>query len=159
MELVRATEENHAAIEELMHIFYSEKEHAGIMDLKTIPTAVKRATALACKGVYIFLLRSRKTGENAGYMLGTSLYSNEYGGFLFFLDEFMIHPKLRGCGAGTTALDALQKWARKNGFVGIALETTKTNAPARRFYARHGFVESERIHMLTLWAQESHADA
>lgn len=155
MELIRATEAEHSAIEELMRIFYSEKEHAGMMPLEAVHGAVKKAAGLAHRGVYMFVLRLRETGENVGYMFGASVYSNEYGGFIFFLDEFMIHPDHRGHGSGAKAIRALRDWAWENDFVGVTLETTKTNAPARRFYARHGFVESDRVHMLTLRARES----
>lgn len=155
MELIQVTEAEHPILENLMHVFYSEKEHAGLMPLETIPEAIKRAVRLTHKGVYIFLLRSREHGEDVGYMFGSAVYSNEYGGFLFFLDEFMILPGYRGHGSGSKAIHALQAWAKENDFVGITLETTQTNTSARRFYTRHGFTESKRVHMHTLWPQKS----
>lgn len=155
MELIRVTEAEYPTLEELMCIFYSEKEHAGMMPLEAIPGAIKQAAGFAHRGVYMFLLRSMETGTSVGYMFGASVYSNEYRGFIFFLDEFMIHPAYRSHGFGAKAVSALKKWVRENDFVGIALETTKTNAAARRFYTRHGFTVSDRVHMLAVWAQKS----
>lgn len=51
----------------------------------------------------------------------------------------------RGLGVGTTMLTHLLAVARERGFSRISLETGSNEpfAPARRLYARHGFVECE----------------
>ncbi len=57
-----------------------------------------------------------------------------------WLDHLFIAPELRGTGIGTVLLD-LVKSLRPDGF---SLWVFESNAGARRFYERHGFVELER---------------
>ena len=57
-----------------------------------------------------------------------------------WLDSLYVRPDLTGHGIGTVLLD-LAKGLRPDGF---ALWVFETNVAARRFYARHGLVETER---------------
>ncbi|MFJ7955014.1 GNAT family N-acetyltransferase [Streptomyces sp. NPDC096319] len=56
------------------------------------------------------------------------------------LDQLYVDPPWRGRGIG----DRLVELAKQRRAAGLALWTFQVNAPARRFYERHGFVEAER---------------
>lgn len=56
-----------------------------------------------------------------------------------WIDHLYIHPDFQGRGLGTALLHDAQRGA--NGAFGLQLWTFQANAGARRFYARHGFVE------------------
>lgn len=55
------------------------------------------------------------------------------------LEHLYVAPELRGQGLG----DELVTLAKQRRPAGLELWTFQTNGPARRFYARHGFVEVE----------------
>ncbi|MFE0648008.1 GNAT family N-acetyltransferase [Streptomyces sp. NPDC059534] len=55
------------------------------------------------------------------------------------LDQLYIDPPWRGRGIG----DRLVELAKERRTDGLALWTFQVNAPARRFYERHGFVAAE----------------
>lgn len=57
-----------------------------------------------------------------------------------WLDDLYVAPEHAGAGIGTMLLD-LAKAQRPHG---LGLWVFEINAPARAFYARHGFVEVER---------------
>ncbi|MEU6626539.1 GNAT family N-acetyltransferase [Streptomyces litmocidini] len=56
------------------------------------------------------------------------------------LDQLYVDPPWRGHGIG----DRLVELAKQRRATGLALWTFQVNAPARRFYERHGFVAAER---------------
>ncbi|MGW0532750.1 N-acetyltransferase family protein [Streptomyces sp. NPDC003032] len=56
------------------------------------------------------------------------------------LSQLYLAPQWRGHGIG----DRFVALAKERSPEGLALWTFQVNAPARRFYARHGFVEAER---------------
>ena len=51
-----------------------------------------------------------------------------------------VHPSLRGSGAGDLLVEAVLGWATDVKATSIRLCVTDGNEPARRLYARHGFV-------------------
>ncbi|MGA5870489.1 GNAT family N-acetyltransferase [Streptomyces cinereoruber] len=55
------------------------------------------------------------------------------------LDQLYVDPPWRGRGVG----DRLVDLAKRRGPAGLELWTFQVNAPARRFYERHGFVAAE----------------
>ncbi|MFF8836884.1 GNAT family N-acetyltransferase [Streptomyces sp. NPDC015130] len=55
------------------------------------------------------------------------------------LDQLYIDPPWRGHGIG----DRLVELAKQRSAAGLTLWTFQVNAPARRFYERHGFVAAE----------------
>ncbi|MFI6940865.1 GNAT family N-acetyltransferase [Streptomyces sp. NPDC050418] len=56
------------------------------------------------------------------------------------LEQLYLDPAWRGKGLG----DRFVALAKSRSPEGLSLWTFQVNAPARRFYARHGFVETER---------------
>ena len=53
-----------------------------------------------------------------------------------YVDRLYVHPASQRRGAG----EALLAWARARSPQRLRLHTHQQNAPARRFYERHGFV-------------------
>jgi len=72
--------------------------------------------------------------ERDGAVVGYLLIHNDW------LDHLFVDPDALGEGIGSVLLD-LAKSLRPDGF---CLWVFESNAPARRFYARHGLVELER---------------
>ena len=53
--------------------------------------------------------------------------------------DIRVVPTARGRGVGGAILNAVEAWARTRGAHSLEVETQDINAPACRFYARHGF--------------------
>jgi GNAT superfamily N-acetyltransferase len=56
------------------------------------------------------------------------------------LAAMWVAPAARGTGAADALIAAVVGWARSAGAGGVRLWVVPTNGPARRVYARHGFV-------------------
>jgi GNAT superfamily N-acetyltransferase len=52
-----------------------------------------------------------------------------------------VAPESRGDGIGSALIDAVEGWARGEGYTGIGLGVTTTNEPAVRLYERKGFAD------------------
>lgn len=57
----------------------------------------------------------------------------------------LLDPAARGRGLGGLLLGAVVDWARAAGLHKVELQVWPHNAPARRLYRRHGFVEEGRL--------------
>jgi GNAT superfamily N-acetyltransferase len=57
-----------------------------------------------------------------------------------YVFQMWVAPRCRGLGLGARLLDALLKWARETGAQSVRLGVTCGDSPARRLYARAGFV-------------------
>jgi ribosomal protein S18 acetylase RimI-like enzyme len=86
----------------------------------------------------VWLIRSGS--ETAGYVVLTLCYSVELGGRYAFVDELFVAGEFRGRGIGSAALRLVAAEARALGVRALSLEVTRSNATARRLYARNGFV-------------------
>ncbi len=73
--------------------------------------------------------------------------STAEGGPVCWLEDMVVRPDRRGNGLGSRLLQHAIDYARTHGFNRITLLTDSINAGAIRFYARHGFVESEMTAM------------
>jgi len=63
------------------------------------------------------------------------------GGPRLWIYDIEVRPEARGRGVGRAALEALEDWARSEGFEQIGLHVFGANATARRLYARMGYAE------------------
>jgi GNAT superfamily N-acetyltransferase len=86
----------------------------------------------------VWLIRSGS--ETAGYVVLTLCYSVELGGRYAFVDELFVARSVRERGVGGAALQLVAAEARAMGVRALSLEVTRSNATARRLYARNGFV-------------------
>jgi ribosomal protein S18 acetylase RimI-like enzyme len=105
-----------------------------------LTSAGKRALKVLCDGSphgLAFIVERDKIA--IGYVAIGLGFSIEYGGIDAFLDEFYIDQTHRGAGAGTAALQALAKIARKMKIKAMHLEAMDANERAGRLYERMGF--------------------
>lgn len=134
------------SVVELMGLYYSE-------DLGyTLPAEQARATlqALAnspATGALYVAEAPSAPGPLAGYALVIRYLSNEYGGFVGYLDEFFLRPEARRQGHGSRLLTGLIDVAANSGLTALWLEAEPHNQAAQRLYARHGFAPSPRVFM------------
>lgn len=73
--------------------------------------------------------------------------STAEGGFVLLLEDLVVHQDHRGQGYGSRLLDHAVEFAKSKNFMRITLLTDLPNEPVKRFYLRHGFVESGMIPM------------
>jgi GNAT superfamily N-acetyltransferase len=77
--------------------------------------------------------------------------STAEGGPVCWLEDMVVRHDQRGSGLGSQLLSHATEYARVQGYSRITLLTDRANSNARRFYARHGFEESEmttlRLHL------------
>lgn len=84
----------------------------------------------------------------AGYLLAVFMFSLEHGGMMAEIDEFFVLPECRSCGTGAALLAAAEQELGTVGMVRLQLQLGTDNAPARRFYERHGFQERAGYELL-----------
>lgn len=78
--------------------------------------------------------------ETVGYVVLTLSFSIELGGRYAFVDELFVARGFRGRGVGRAVLRLVAAEARALGVQALSLEVTRSNAVAKRLYARNGFV-------------------
>jgi GNAT superfamily N-acetyltransferase len=76
--------------------------------------------------------------------------STALGGRVAVLEDMIMHPEWRGCGAGSKLLLAAIDLCKTHGCRRITLLTDGSNQGAQRFYARHGFSPSPMLPMRLL---------
>jgi ribosomal protein S18 acetylase RimI-like enzyme len=88
------------------------------------------------------ILVARSGEEIVGMVSLLFTISTAEGGPVCWLEDMVIKPEQRSSGLGSRLLSAAIDHAHTHGFLRITLLTDVTNAAAKRFYQRHGFVES-----------------
>lgn len=73
--------------------------------------------------------------------------STALGGRVVLLEDLVVRPERRGCGAGSMLLRGAVDFAASAGCRRITLLTDRVNEPAQKFYMRHGFKLSEMVPM------------
>lgn len=86
------------------------------------------------------------TGNVIGYAILINYWSNEYGGFIKFIDEIFIEKAYRSKGIGTQFLHFLMH-KKYQSAVAFALEVMPNNDRALRLYQQLGFVLDGRHHL------------
>lgn len=76
--------------------------------------------------------------------------STALGGMVAILEDMVALPEFRNRGAGSLLLNEAISFARSQGCLRITLLTDNLNEGAKRFYARHGFIESAMVPMRLL---------
>ncbi|WNV87925.1 GNAT family N-acetyltransferase [Umezawaea sp. Da 62-37] len=93
------------------------------------------------------LLRDDLFGQvwmfDSGYAVVTWGYSIESGGRHALLDE--LYVRSRGTGVGGRVIEEVYEHCAGLGIPRMMLETERHNDRARRFYARHSFVEEDSV--------------
>lgn len=91
------------------------------------------------------LLVAEEDGEVAGMVSIQTLISTAQGGVVGLLEDLVVRTQSRGQGLGTRLLHAAQDWARTRGMTRVQLLADTANAPALRFYARHGWQGTQLV--------------
>lgn len=95
---------------------------------------------------------ARAGGEVAGMVTLLFTVSTAIGAPVCWLEDMVVAAHQRGAGVGSRLITHATGFARTRGFARITLMTDKSNAEARRFYIRHGFMESDMVAMRLLLA-------
>jgi ribosomal protein S18 acetylase RimI-like enzyme len=93
------------------------------------------------RGAAVVLL-ARRGGEAVGVAVCFPGYSTFRARPLLNLHDLAVLPAARGRGVGEALLAGVAGRARALGCCKVTLEVREDNAPARRLYARAGFVDS-----------------
>lgn len=80
------------------------------------------------------------TSEEDGVTVGYAIVGAQWG--VTYLHRIAVHPQSGGRGHGAKLLAAARRWGRAHGASNIVLNVRPQNAAARRFYERHGFVDT-----------------
>ena len=101
--------------------------------------ATRLGRLLACGDVVALL-----TGDPAVAVALLTLRPNVwYGGPVALLDELFVSPEVRGRGLGSALLAAAEEVTRRRGGELLEINVDGDDSGARRFYERHGYVNSE----------------
>ena len=85
-------------------------------------------------------------GDGDGALLGfagVSVRRHFSGDRDAYLGELVVTPDARRRGVGSRLVRAAEEWAAGHGLDRLTLETGAANTPARRLYARLGYLEEE----------------
>ena len=88
------------------------------------------------------ILVLRLNGEIIGMVNLLYTISTALGGTVAILEDMIVHPDHRSCGAGSRLLQGAIDFARQQGCLRITLLTDLDNSAAIRFYQRHSFSRS-----------------
>jgi len=110
----------------------SAKQSAGLAAIIADP-AVGHILVLRYQGEIIAMV-------NLLYTVSTAL-----GERVAILEDMIVHPRHRTCGAGSRLLRGAMDFARQMGCHRITLLTDHDNSGAIRFYTAHGFTRSTMI--------------
>jgi GNAT superfamily N-acetyltransferase len=91
------------------------------------------------------IFAGRIDGEIVAMMNLLFTVSTALGGRVAQLEDLVVAPAHRGAGLGAKMLEHALVEARAAGCRRVTLLTDRGNAGARRFYARHGFLESPML--------------
>jgi len=124
---------------DMMHRLYAEDVAASDVDTSLFPQTLHKLLTQPQAGRIVLLCVG---GEVRGYALLISYWSNEYGGFLVYVDELYVMAETRSQGVGRGLFHWLAS-ERPFGAVGIFLEVSPRNRRARRLYEHLGFTDRE----------------
>lgn len=87
------------------------------------------------------LLLAERDGTAVGFTQLYPMFSSVRAARVWVLNDLYVDPSARRLGAARALLDAAADFAREDGAVGISLETSRDNAPARALYRAAGWSE------------------
>lgn len=137
-----------AVVLDMMSRLYTEDKGASQVDTSLFPKTLHKLLTQPQAGRIALLCVG---GVVRGYALLIPYWSNEFGGYLIYVDELYVMAEVRCQGVGR----GLFRWLsieRPFGAVGIFLEVSPRNQGARRFYEQLGFTDRENRTMTMLFS-------
>ncbi|NET33051.1 MAG: GNAT family N-acetyltransferase [Cyanothece sp. SIO1E1] len=135
-----------AKLQAMVKQFYEEEAAEGPMDREKVKLTIKTLGEQPSAGA--ILIAEGEVGI-LGYAIVIHYWSNEYGGWLAFLDELFITPPFRGLGLGTKFVQYITlEYGEK--IIGTGLEVMPNNTRALQLYQRLGFKLDGLQHLLHL---------
>ena len=89
----------------------------------------------------VVLVAEDDNGAAVGFTQLYPMFSSVRTARTWILNDLFVAPDARRGGAARALLDAAAAFAREDGAMGISLETTQDNAPARALYRNSGWNE------------------
>ena len=142
--LFRATDE--VELQRMVAQFYAEEAAGGPIDREKVKRTIDVLGEPSDAGA--ILMAEGETGP-LGYAIVIHYWSNEFGGWLAFLDELFIDQAYRGMGLGTRFIQFITHEYRKQ-IIGVGLEVEPNNTRALQLYERLGFESDGYHHLLYL---------
>lgn len=142
-----ADDQEVGALAALMQRFYEEDLGVEMTADRALGTLGELRAHPQVGTVYLARPHGAAGAPLVGYALVVRYLSNEFGGYVAFLDEFFLLPPYRGLGNGTRLLRGLETVARGQGLTALWLEVDPDNQGAQRLYHRSGFTTSQRLLM------------
>jgi len=81
----------------------------------------------------------------AGHVVLTLSFSMEWGGLRGCIDDLYVRPEARGQGIAAALLAAVRSTCDERGVRALIVEVGPDNLPARRLYARSGFLDRRNL--------------
>lgn len=100
---------------------------------------VKERIVYVAKNTKDIILVAEQCNEAVGYIHG-SPYELLYSDSLLNILGFVVKEKFRNTGVGSELINALECWAKKNGYTGIRLTSGINRLNAHSFYQSHGYI-------------------
>ncbi len=135
-----------AKLQAMVKQFYAEDAAEGPMDEEKVKLTIKTLQEQPTAGA---ILMAEGEAGILGYAIVIHYWSNEYGGWLAFLDELFITPPYRGMGFGTRFVQYITIEYGEN-IIGTGLEVMPNNIRALQLYQRLGFKLDRLQHLLHL---------
>lgn len=85
------------------------------------------------------ILVAEQCNETIGYIHG-SIYELLYSDSLINILGFVVKEKFRNTGVGNKLINAIECWAKKNGYTGVRLASGINRLNAHSFYQKHGYI-------------------
>lgn len=124
------------ALAQMVQGLYSKDGHSPTeMTIEKVALSAEKLCEEKSAGL-IFLFE--KASEAIGYSIVNRFWSNEFSGYILYIDELFVKPAFRNEGIGAQFLEYLQS-NPGNDCVAFMLETVRTNEKAIRFYEKNGF--------------------
>jgi GNAT superfamily N-acetyltransferase len=122
-------------VEMVLGLYTKDGSKSTQMSVEKIALSVERLILPSNNGEIIIF---EESGKQIGYAIVNRFWSNEYSGWIGFIDELFIQPSHRNQGVGEQFFKELEQKSTHD-FVAFMLETLESNPKATRFYQRIGF--------------------
>lgn len=121
--------------EMVLGLYTKDGQQASHITVGGVALSVEKLMGPTSSGqIYIF----EENGLIAGYSIVNRFWSNEFSGYIFYIDELYVRPSHRNTGLGAAFFAYLEE-NTENDCVAFMLETAHSNEAAKRFYQKNGF--------------------